>query len=140
MDFTFGQKLKAWRTHARMTQRELAKAANVSVPYLSNLERDFSSNTRSGKPRASEAICERLAKALDIPVDEMREVAGYAPLDTGKPQTLQDVISRLEKMGVQHIEFKDEHLLRDYTPDQLQELLENISLTVELTLRRQSQK
>jgi transcriptional regulator with XRE-family HTH domain len=137
---TFGRWLSQNRKERRFTMEQLAKRAGVSKQYLSVLERAQPHELTGKAVTPKLATVDRIAKALGVDRGEARRAAGYAGEPEGKPQTLQDVISRLEKLGVQHIEFKDEHLLRDYTPDQLQELLENISLTVELTLRRQSQK
>jgi transcriptional regulator with XRE-family HTH domain len=78
---TFGSQLKAWRKAKGMTQPELAKAVGVNVSYISNLERDFSPNTKSGKPRPSEALVEKFSKVLEISLDEIRLAAGYAPLN-----------------------------------------------------------
>lgn len=98
---TFGKQLKAWREEARLTQTQLAALAKVSVPYISNLERDFSPNTRSGKPRASVEICERLAKALKRPAAEVIYAAGHVPEgDLPKPKTYWEMAAALERLGI----------------------------------------
>jgi len=76
---SFGSKLKQWRKAKGMTQEELALAVGVNVSYISNLERDFSATTKSGKPKASEGLTDRFAKVLGVDNDEMRLAAGHAP-------------------------------------------------------------
>jgi transcriptional regulator with XRE-family HTH domain len=75
----FGEYLFRWRKAKGLTQQELAVAVGVNVSYISNLERDFSANTKSGKPRPSEDLCKRIARVLEVNLDEVRELAGYAP-------------------------------------------------------------
>lgn len=85
---SFGQKLKVWRKAKGMTQEELALAVGVHSSYISNLERDFSANAKSGKPTASEKLAEKLAKVLSVNVDEMRMAAGYAPKNQNEIQII----------------------------------------------------
>lgn len=132
----FGQRLKDWRKKAYLTQEDLARAAGVSVPYVSNLERDFSANTRSGKPRPSEDLCERFAKALGVAEDDVRIAAGYAPKAlTGKPQTVAELLSLLDKAGITTITFAEGvESLHDQPPEALQEILDAVRNAIELTL------
>lgn len=120
MNMTFGDSLRKWRYDARLTQEGLAKKAGVSVPYISNLERDFSANTRSGKaPRPSEELCTASAKALGVKEDEVRLAAGYAPsiLYTGRPETLPELLNILDRAGVEGIMFADGiEAMQDETP------------------------
>lgn len=135
---SFGLDLKRWRKHAGMTQEQLAIAAGVSVPYISNLERDFSANTRSGKPRASEELCAKLAKALRIDEDDIRESAGWLPVafHKGRPESLLDLLKILESLGVDHSEFADTTKLQTATPDELQEVLDSLRVAVEVSIAR----
>ena len=80
---SFGEKLKQWRKAKGMTQQELAVAAGVNVSYISNLERDFSANKKSGIPKASEKLAEKFAKILGVNTDEMLLAAGHAPQRVG---------------------------------------------------------
>lgn len=122
-----------------MRQEDLAIAAGVSIPYISNLERDFSANTRSGKPRASEEMCKKLSRALGVTLDEVRVSAGYAPMSmsSGKPQTLAELIETLERMGIENIHFADHDKLQDATPEELQEVLDAVKFAIEITISRQ---
>ncbi len=55
--------VKAWREHRSLSQKQLADAANISIPFLSQIE--------SGKRKASTKIMVRLAKALKVLVDDL---------------------------------------------------------------------
>ena len=55
--------IKVWREYRRLRQHQLAKAAGISVPYLSQLE--------SGKRKGSAAILTALSKALKVSLDEI---------------------------------------------------------------------
>lgn len=74
----FGDQLYRWRKARGLTQQELATASGVNVSYISNLERNFSATTKSGKPRPSEGLCDKFAKVLGVSRDEVRSAAGYA--------------------------------------------------------------
>lgn len=58
--------LKAWRDHRGLTMQELAKAAGVSRPYISQIE--------SGRRTGTLATLTRLAQALDIQVQALAPV------------------------------------------------------------------
>ncbi len=53
--------VKAWRTYRGLTQQELAKRAEISKPFLSQIER--------GKRVGTIKVLSALARALDVPVD-----------------------------------------------------------------------
>jgi len=55
--------IKVWREYRRLRQHQLAKAAGISVPYLSQLE--------SGKRKGSAAILTALSRALKVSLDEI---------------------------------------------------------------------
>ena len=56
--------VKVWRTHRGMTAAELAAAADVSNSQLSAIE--------NGDGGGSVATLQRIAKALDVTVDDLR--------------------------------------------------------------------
>lgn len=69
----------AKRNDARLTQVQLAERVGISANYISALERD-EPNARDGSPRRPRIDkIDRIAKALDCPLDEARLAAGYAP-------------------------------------------------------------
>ncbi|SEA65363.1 MAG: XRE family transcriptional regulator [Paraburkholderia sp.] len=55
--------VKAWRMYRRLTIDALAEAAGVSKPYVSQIE--------NGKRKGGSDVFERLATALDVPVDAL---------------------------------------------------------------------
>ena len=70
----FGVLLRRWRERRRLTQTDLALAANSSTRHLSCLE--------TGKAQPSRAIVNRLAELLDVPLRERNALllaAGFAP-------------------------------------------------------------
>jgi transcriptional regulator with XRE-family HTH domain len=70
----FGVLLRRWREHRRLTQTDLALAANSSTRHLSYLE--------TGKSQPSRAMITRLAELLEVPLRERNALllaAGLAP-------------------------------------------------------------
>ena len=70
----FGEHLKEWRGHRRMSQLELATEAGISSRHLSFLE--------TGRSRPSEGMILRLSAVLDIPARDqgaLFSAAGFRP-------------------------------------------------------------
>ncbi len=64
--------IKVWRKYRGMTQAELAKAARISVPYLSQIE----TGNRVGKAEVLAAVAKALGLSIDdifIPSVEIKE-------------------------------------------------------------------
>ena len=57
--------IRVWREYRGMTQQQLAKVAEISVPYLSQLE--------SGKRKGSTSVLGAIAKGLDLMLDDLVE-------------------------------------------------------------------
>jgi DNA-binding XRE family transcriptional regulator len=55
--------IKAWREYRRLTQKQLADTVGISNPFLSQVE--------AGKRKASTKIMLRLAKALQVTLDDL---------------------------------------------------------------------
>jgi DNA-binding XRE family transcriptional regulator len=53
--------VRVWREHRRLTQQQLADAAGISTPYLSQIE----SGKRTGSPEVLTAIATALHLTLD---------------------------------------------------------------------------
>ena len=71
----FPGRLKTWRQKRRLSQLELALAANVSQRHLSFLE--------SGRASPSRLMIQQLSDTLDIPLRDRNELliaAGFAPI------------------------------------------------------------
>ncbi|MEL7157689.1 MAG: helix-turn-helix transcriptional regulator, partial [Actinomycetota bacterium] len=71
---TFGQHLRHWRSTRRLSQLELASAAEVSQRHVSFLE--------TGRSKPSPEMVVHLGRILDLPLREQNlllTAAGYAP-------------------------------------------------------------
>jgi transcriptional regulator with XRE-family HTH domain len=79
----FSKWLKETRIKRGMTQAHLAQAIGVTDSYISHLEHgDFL--TKAGIPcRPAVALVDAMAQALDVPCEEARLAATYAPPDQG---------------------------------------------------------
>lgn len=55
--------IRVWREYRGMTQAQLAKVAEISVPYLSQLE--------SGKRRGSTDVLSAIARGLTLTLDDL---------------------------------------------------------------------
>lgn len=71
----FGEHLRHWRQHRRLSQWELAQEADISTRHLSFVE--------TGRSLPSREMVLRLAARLDVPLRERNALlvaAGYAPM------------------------------------------------------------
>ena len=57
--------IKVWREYRGLTQQQLADAAEISKPYLSQIE--------TGKRTGTTEILSAIAKALDVSLDDVYE-------------------------------------------------------------------
>jgi transcriptional regulator with XRE-family HTH domain len=76
----FGEHLRHWRQHRRLSQFELAAQADVSPRHLSFVE--------TGRSLPSREMVLRLARCLDVPLRERNALlvaAGYAPMYRERP-------------------------------------------------------
>jgi DNA-binding XRE family transcriptional regulator len=55
--------IRVWREHRRLSQEQVAEAAEVSKSYLAQLE--------AGERQGSERLIKRLSKALRVDVDDL---------------------------------------------------------------------
>ena len=62
-ELEFAQRLKRYRRERGLTQEQLAEDAEISVPFLSNVERAVK---KAGLP-----VMLRIAEALGVPLDVM---------------------------------------------------------------------
>ena len=85
---SLGQRIKRERLAQGMTQRELAEAAGITVPYVSKIE--------AGKETPIEEKIVKLAEALRLDADELTLAAGRVP---------QDVMDRLTADPKKAVEF-----------------------------------
>ncbi|WP_117193896.1 helix-turn-helix domain-containing protein [Rhizobium terrae] len=55
--------VKVWRNHRGLTARDLAAKAEISAPYLSEIE--------SGKKEGSLSVMKKIAQVLDLDLDDL---------------------------------------------------------------------
>jgi transcriptional regulator with XRE-family HTH domain len=73
MDETsLGQRLRELRDRADLSLRELAKRIGISSPFLSDVE--------LGRRFPSEEILEKLAAALNVPLEDLKKYDNRAPI------------------------------------------------------------
>ncbi|WP_239126612.1 helix-turn-helix domain-containing protein [Asanoa siamensis] len=93
---TVGELLRRWRQHRRISQLDLAIAADVSARHVSLVE--------TGKSKPSAAMVLRLAEQLDVPLRDRNELllaAGFAPryaerpLNSAELSAAYDVVERV---------------------------------------------
>lgn len=95
-----GRALKDWRRTRRMSQLDLALAADISARHLSFIE--------TGRARPSRAMVLRLAEALEVPLRErnvLLTAAGFAPTYPERPladAALSQVRRALDLMLAKH--------------------------------------
>jgi transcriptional regulator with XRE-family HTH domain len=97
-----GTLLRGWRTARRLTQEDLADAAEVSVRHLSFLE--------TGRSRASREMVLVLASALDLPLRERNALLGAAGFTPAYPET------DLDAAPMAHVRRALDHLLAQQEP------------------------
>ncbi|MDP3620251.1 MAG: helix-turn-helix transcriptional regulator [Ramlibacter sp.] len=76
----FGEHLRHWRQHRRLSQLDLAHEAEISTRHLSFVE--------TGRSVPSREMVLRLAERLDVPLRERNALlvaAGYAPMYRERP-------------------------------------------------------
>lgn len=79
-----GQYLREQRRQAQMSLRQLAEVADVSNPYLSQIER--------GLRRPSAEVLQQIAKALRISAESLYVRAGILDLDESGTRMVEDAI------------------------------------------------
>lgn len=78
----FGKWLRETMDIRRVSNAELARRAGVSATYVGKLVRNYSPNMKDERaPRPSEPVVGMIAKALDVPLNEARNAAGYSAID-----------------------------------------------------------
>lgn len=81
---SLGQRIRRLRQEREYSLRSLAKRAEMSVAYLSKLERDESSPTV--------ALLRRLAEALDVPLEDLVALPEAGERELELPDSLKEFI------------------------------------------------
>ena len=72
IEISLGQRLRELRDKADLSLRELAKKVGISSPFLSDIE--------LGRRFPSEEILAKLAAALNVPLEELKQYDNRAPI------------------------------------------------------------
>jgi len=83
---SLGEYLREQRTQAQMSLRQLAELADVSNPYLSQIER--------GLRKPSAEVLQQIAKALRISAESLYVRAGFLEADEEGASSVEDAIDR----------------------------------------------
>jgi transcriptional regulator with XRE-family HTH domain len=130
----FGNWIKELRDNARLSQDGAARRAGIDRQQWYRIENGLSGTKRD--------TVIRIAHALSASPDEALVRAGFAPeqplqdLERPKPNNVQELLDRLSELGVESPIFHGgiENLPDD--PDVLDKILQVISMTVEIELRK----
>ena len=72
IEISLGQRLHELRDRADLSLRELAKKVGISGPFLSDIE--------LGRRFPSEEILAKLARALNVPLDDLKKYDNREPI------------------------------------------------------------
>jgi len=100
---TFGEKLRELREAKDLSLRELARNLGVSAAFLSDVE--------LGRRHPSEAVLKKLARALRVPVEELRKHDTRPPVADLKRRAAADPAFGLALRRVMDKEISSEELL-----------------------------
>jgi transcriptional regulator with XRE-family HTH domain len=114
----------------------LAKALDISSAYAGDLVND-KGKTRGGFYKPSAELTAKLAKVLQVSEVDIVSAAQIISHRQGqkKPQNVPEFIAALEDLGIS-IEFIQGEKLENATPDDLEELKEQIAANVGIKLKR----
>lgn len=98
---SFGIWLRKWRKARGLTQVELANKAGCGQSIISQYERGVKRDIGEEFTRPEPELVERLATALDRPVEEARALAGYLPSPIPPTiKSVQELISQHPGQGI----------------------------------------
>lgn len=127
---TFGAWIKETREKQKLSQAGAAERAELDRQQWYRIENGVSGTRR-------ETVI-RMARALSADPDEALQLAGFASLPKGKPQTMAELLNRLAELGISHVEFLDDEAIRNATPEDLADVLRAVEITLEVTLRNRN--
>lgn len=116
----FGKWLKAKREAKGLSMRALAeKADNACSPsYIAQLETNYYVGRKGNPMQPSEEIVERLATALNEPIDEARKAANYPVIDKTAEENI-----KLELLNVLHKYNRLSYKSRQFANQQFKETI-----------------
>lgn len=138
LHMSFGEYLKEKMREKSVRAADLARRTGITKQGIGRLLNNVPHPISGAEPKPELETVEKIAKALDLNIDEARLAAGFAPTNTTppKPRTLAELLSRLEELGVSHIEFFDPSQYADASPEALQDALDAVTIAISLTLNK----
>jgi transcriptional regulator with XRE-family HTH domain len=127
----FGAWLLKWRKARELTQKELGTKAECAYSLISQYERGVRSEVSGEYMRPEPKLVERLATALDRPVEEARLLAGYNASPV--PVTMKDVGQVMESLPAIGYYSKDNPQGVPISPALMEEFIQAVKKFTELT-------
>lgn len=120
-----------------MSKSELAKRIGKSRAYVTDLANGTAS-TQSGQYRPKPEVLAALAKHLQVPEVDVLNAAGYnaGTVRTSKPSTLPELLEALDNLGIEIEWATIKNNFDGYTPDDFEELKEQIAANAGVKIRR----
>ena len=137
MDNPLGNKIRLARIDKGWSQRELARRIGKSATYIHYLEAGSNPSSAGKEMQIPVAVVDTLAKVLQLNKDELRLTAGLAPesLERDKPQNVQELLDRLNELGIEPIFYGGVENLPD-DPELLADILNDFATVIALRLRK----
>jgi transcriptional regulator with XRE-family HTH domain len=138
MENVFGDLVRRARIAKNLSQRQLALRIGKSPSYINYVEAGKNPSAKDKALQPSIDAVDAIAKVLDIPVDEARQAAGYAPsVVVTKPRTVSEFFAAIERLGIDGILFDGgPEALQDMDEGDLADLYDSVRSALEVTLRR----
>jgi len=134
-DYTFGKLVTDQLVARNWSQRKLAERIGKSPTYINYVVRGANPSARDGKFQPGRDSVIKIAKALDIPIDEALLAAGYAPQSaTTRPTSIPELVTALQSLGIEMPQLFGG--LPDPNNEGFQEILDRIYEDVELVTNR----
>jgi transcriptional regulator with XRE-family HTH domain len=112
---TLGELITSRLLELGWSNAELARRTGFSTTYIGNLARDIAPGTKTGKPkRIPDETVERIAKALNIPIDRARTAAGLSKRERPAPDTVEEALSNALFFDQKGLSEKDIETLRPF--------------------------
>lgn len=133
---TFGKWLLRHRKALDLKQGEVAARAQVSVSYISTLEREQPHSTSGEEIKPDRDKIARIAKAVGGNVNEALRLTGYAPKeDFNYPQTYEELMEVLKKYGICSLGLTEERMNK-IDPEYYKSIIQHMENSIKGQLQR----
>lgn len=112
---TFGELISSKLLELGWSNAELARRTGFSTTYIGNLARDIAPGTKTGKPkRIPDETVERIARALNVPMDRARTAAGLSKRERRLPETVEEALNNALFFDQKGLSEKDIETIRPF--------------------------